>query len=214
MTVSYPSALCAEVEGLLCLSDLPELEMQQLLCSAEDPCLHFFQGMGFRPAAWAKERDQYGDRMILIVSGDDAYYAKYDMPFNALGFLPLENVLPLPGPAVPIPALLATPGGAPAGFSFGGVAGFPGFPGFLGSPSFPGFREVSDSSDRTPVVPDQSLDTTTPGRGGQTGDGNQDLPPLTPVPLSGSSLFLVLALVALMVTAARRGWSGRLSAGS
>lgn len=211
MTVSYPSALCAEVEGLLCLSDLPDLDMQQPLCTSENPCLHFFEGMGFRPAAWAVERDQYGDRMILIVSGDDAYYAKYDMPFDAMAFLPSEGAVPLPGgPVTPTPVLLATPGGAPVGFSFGG---FPSFPVFGGGGGGGGGRPGPG-----PVIPGQP-DNTKPagGGGGQTGGGGggtEELPPLTAVPLSGSGLFLVLALAAMMVTAARRRWSGRLSAGN
>lgn len=110
-----------------------------------------------------------------------------------------------------MPVLLATPGGAPAGFSFGGVPGFPGFPGFGGGR--PGLA---------PGIPGQSDSTTPPGggggqTGGQTGGGSggtEELPPLAPVPLSGSGLFLILALVAMMVTVARRRWSGRLSVGN
>ncbi len=204
MTVSYPSALCAEVEGLLCLSDLTDLEVQQPLCSSDDPCLHFFDGIGFRPAAWAVERDQYGDHMILIVSGDNVYYAKFDMPFDAMAFLPLEGALPLPGPAVSTPVLLATPGGAPAGLSFGGFSGFPGISGFGGG----------GGSGTRPVIPGRPDGTPPPGSSGQTAGGGREPTLLAPVPLSGSGLFLILALVAMIVTVARRRWSGRVSAGN
>lgn len=206
MTIFYPPALCAEVEGLLCLSDLPNLE-QQLLCSSEDPCLHFFEGMGFRPAVRAIERDQYGDRMILIVSDDEAYYAKYDMPFDATAFLPLEGAL-LPLPVAPTQPLLATPGGAPATYVSGGSPGFGGFPGFGGGSG----SGSGDGPGSGPTAPDQP-DTGTPPSGsipgggtpiGGGGGGTEQLPPLTPIPLSGSGLFLVLALAMIILTAARR----------
>lgn len=178
--------------------------MQQPLCSSNDPCLHFFEGMGFRPAAWAVERNQYGDHMILIVSGDNVYYAKYDMPFDAMAFLPSEDALPLPGPAVSTPVLLATPGGTPAGLSFGVFSAFPSIPGFGGG----------GSSWTRPVIPGRPDGTLSPGSGGQTAGGGGELTLLAPVPLSGSGLFLILALVAMIVTVARRRWSRRVSAGN
>lgn len=47
-------------------------------CTRQEPCLHWFTGMGFRPAVWAIHRDQYGDRPILIVGDDGALDGKYD----------------------------------------------------------------------------------------------------------------------------------------
>lgn len=35
------------------------------------PVIHFFAGMGFRPAVQVMQRDQYGDKLVWIV-GDDA----------------------------------------------------------------------------------------------------------------------------------------------
>lgn len=213
MSLNRDSAICAEIEGLLCLSDMPELT-QQLPCSPDDPCLHFFEGMGFRPAAWATERDQYGDRMILIVSGDDAYLSKYDLPFDVMAFLPSDGVLPLP--VVPLTNVLAIPGGAPATPVAGGFPGFPGFPWFPGG-SNPGQRPTEEPAMPTPptailpnpvtpgpvtpgpvipgpTVPGGTTPGTTPPDGG--------LPPISPVPLSGSGLFLLVALAALMIKAA------------
>lgn len=209
MSLTRDPAVCAEIEGLLCLSDLPELA-QQPLCSADDPCLHFFQGMGFRPAAWATERDQYGDRSILIVSGDDAYMSKYDFPFDAMASVPTDGLIPLP-PAAPLPQVLAIPGGAPATPIAGGFPGFPGFPWFPGG-SNPGPRPTDEPATPTPptaivpgpIIPGPIIPGPTVPGGGTPGTTPPDnnLPPITPIPLTGSGLFLLAAMAALMIKAA------------
>ncbi|WP_265501113.1 hypothetical protein [Paracoccus beibuensis] len=193
MAISDDPVVCADVEGLICLSDLPDLA-EQPLCSVEQPCLSFFPGMGFRPAAWVMQRDQYGDRAVLVVSGDDAYLAKYDGPVDAFAFLP-----DMPMPFLPeLPAsgmhLLATPTPG-AAQNYGRTSGFPGFFGGSGS----GGNDRPDDGKPGPR-PDPG-----PGDDTHTGGGEDpDLPPLAPVPLSGSGLFLVVALAALMLKVGHR----------
>ena len=46
--------------------------------SCKEQIVHYFSGLGFRPAVWAVERDQYGDRSILIVGDDTPCVAKLD----------------------------------------------------------------------------------------------------------------------------------------
>ena len=215
MTFFVDQAVCGETEGLLCLSDLAEL--QQPLCDLQDPCLHFFPGMGFRPAAWVTERDQYGDKSILIVSGDHAYMAKYDMALGAFGLLP-EGLGYAALPATPIANLLAVPttGGGPAQpSSFPGFGGFPGFPGGGGSgrprPTAP--EGNGGGAGPTPPGSGDGGGNTPPGvPGGDTGTGggggNTDLPPLTPIPLSGSGMFLVIALALMLLRLVRARHSG------
>lgn len=192
MTFFVDQVVCKEAGGLLCLSDLAEL--QQPLCDLQNPCLLFFPGMGFRPAAWVTQRDQYGDKPILIVSGDHAYMAKYDMAPGAFSFLP-EGLSYAELPATPSVNLLAVP------TTTGGSAQSSSFPGFGGVPGFPG----SGGAGRPrPTAPEGSGDghgggSTTPGAPG----GDTDLPALTPIPLSGSGMFLVLALALMLLRLVR-----------
>lgn len=200
MTVSDDLMVCAGVEGLLCLSDLADMT-EQPLCSAEQPCLSFFPGMGFRPAAWTMQRDQYGDYAILVVSGDDVYLAKYAGPIDAFSFLPDTPVTPVMTAASVMPLLaVPTPGTAPVYGRNGGFTGFSGGGGGSGKPAAPD-RSGSPS---LPVKPGGGTST--------DGGGEPDLPPLTPVPLSGSGLFLVLALVALMLRVGHRKLSAAMLA--
>lgn len=199
MTSSYLPGLCKEVEGLLCLSDLPDLE-QDTLCSAQEPCLHFFQGMGFRPAVKAVERDQYGDRTILIVSDDEAYYSKFDMPIDSLPIFPTDGSLSS-APAVPMQPLLATAGGSPSPFVFGGLPASGGFIGGVGGSVGTGPRPATPVESGTGNSSEGSVPgTNIPVEGG----GTDQLPPITPIPLSGSGLFLIIALVVLFATSLRR----------
>lgn len=191
MTVSDKFSICSDVEGLFCLSDLaPDLtgiSLEKSLCTVEEPCLHFFLGMGFRPAAWVMNRDQYGDRPLLIVSGDDAYFAKYDGPFDAFAFLPELPVLsglPARGKA----PLLAVPTSAASGETDSII--FPGFPHFSGGG---GHNRQDMLHPGTPSGPIR------PG-----GASLPDLPPLAPVPLSSSGMFLILALGLMLVKLAKR----------
>ncbi|MBU2958955.1 hypothetical protein Q4511_13560 [Paracoccus sp. 1_MG-2023] len=208
MTLSYDQEFCTAGGDLYCLSSAPE-QMLPPLCSAEDPCLHFFDGMGFRPAAWAMQRDQYGDHAILIVSGDDAYLAKYDLPADSMAFLPVSSGLPfLPEAGVATQTALATPGGSPWGGSFGGTPSF-GFPGFSGGSSNSDGGTDTTTEPGTDIVvikPDVPIDrdrvdpsTVIPGPGGET-----EIPNLPAVPLSGSGMFMLMALVAMMATAGHR----------
>lgn len=209
MTISGDPMVCADVGGLLCLSDLPDLA-EQPLCSTEQTCLNFFPGMGFRPAAWAMQRDQYGDRSILVVSGDDAYLAKYDGPLDGFAFLPDMPLSFLPDiPAAIGRPLLAvpTPGTAPI---YGRISGFRGF---FGGSSDGGGRDTPGGRDDSPPPgpPATFPNPGPPGDGTHTGGGGDpDLPSLTPVPLSGSGLFLTLALVALMLRVGHRKLSAAL----
>lgn len=81
-------------------------------CVPGNECLHYFEGMGVRPAIWAVERDQYGDRLILIVGNDEPYLAKYDMPFDVGAFYPYPSETPVSD----LIKAMAQPGGiGPAG---------------------------------------------------------------------------------------------------
>ena len=52
------------------LAGVLSVSAMQSLCADDRPCLHFFPGMGFRPAVHVLQRDQYGDRLVLVI-GDD-----------------------------------------------------------------------------------------------------------------------------------------------
>lgn len=54
------------------MNDLPDT------CTWTEPCLHWFPGMGYRPAIWSVQRDMYGDRLVLIVGDDRSYESKYE----------------------------------------------------------------------------------------------------------------------------------------
>ena len=174
MAISDDPTVCADVEGLVCLSDLPDLA-EQPLCSPEQTCLSFFPGMGFRPAAWATQRDQYGDHAILVVSGDDAYLSKYDGPLDTFAFLP--DLPPFFLPPVGGTPLLATPtpGTVP---TYGNTSGFPGFFGGGRGGGSSGREEPNGTTPPTKPGPGQPGDGTHTGGGGEPG-----LPPLAPVPL-------------------------------
>lgn len=140
MSLSYTPESCADFGSLTCISSTPEIAPPA--CSADDPCLHFFQGMGFRPAAWTIHRDQYGDRPMMVVAGDDAYLAKYDlpeggpafaaedlMPADAMSLLPVVEQMPGTGTILAIPGSV----GGSSGGSSTVSSGFGGFGGFSGS---------------------------------------------------------------------------------
>ena len=52
--------------------------------SCKEQIIHFFMGMGYRPAKWATIRDQYGDKQILIVGEDTPCEGKLDPELFAL----------------------------------------------------------------------------------------------------------------------------------
>ena len=55
----------------------------QPLCTSEEQCLYFFPHMGFRPAVHVVQRDQYGDRMTLVVGDDSPLEGKVPVGYDA-----------------------------------------------------------------------------------------------------------------------------------
>lgn len=177
------------------------------LCSADDQCLNFFPGMGFRPAVHAVQRDQYGEHLTLVV-GDDS---------------PLEGKVP-PGYDYYTPALQIYPGGAAAGpvmaaltsATPGGGWGFPGAPFFwAGTSSSTGGRPARPPEETslvppegglppivppfTPITPDTPLPPTSPWPPTTEIPVEPIVPPLHPVPLPDAAPLLVASLLAFAV---------------
>lgn len=51
------------------------------ICTDEAPCIHGFSfgfDVVFRPAKYVMQRDQYGDKPVLVFAPDKAYFAKYE----------------------------------------------------------------------------------------------------------------------------------------
>ena len=61
--------------------------------SCKEQIIHFFMGMGYRPAKWATIRDQYGDKQILIVGEDTPCEGKLDPELFALFPKPYNSSL-------------------------------------------------------------------------------------------------------------------------
>lgn len=156
----------------------------QPACSIQDPCIHFFPGMGFRPAEWVVDRNQYGDKLMLIVADDSPLDGKYDPGFDPYQAMPqdLEQLYTTPPGTVPGGGIVP-PSGLPPRIS---LTDWPGF----GSPGvhWPG---QSSSNHSTGGGPGTHVPPDTP-----------ELP--TPVPLTGSGLFLVMAMIALLIRSGLR----------
>lgn len=213
MSLSYTPESCADFGSLTCISSTPEIAPPA--CSADDPCLHFFQGMGFRPAAWTIHRDQYGDRPMMVVAGDDAYLAKYDlpeggpafaaedlMPADAMSLLPVIEQVPGTGTILAIPG---TVGGSSGGSSTVS-SGFGGFGGFSGSSGSGSSSADADSTDADST--EQDGGATTPISGIAPGR-ELDMPDLAAVPLPGSGMLMLAVLGAMLVAAGHRSMTAR-----
>lgn len=183
----------------------------QPLCTVEDQCLFFFPGIGFRPAIHVVQRDQYGDRLTLVVGDDSPLEGKLSsqheilaLPVDPYGFLedapgPVVAALVPPAPGGPMP------GPQVPGF-WGGSSGSsdPGRPGTWvptdppGRPK-PGGPWIEDTSS---VPPDSGHGVVPPGPDRPTVPGTEvppspELPPLTPVPLPDAAPLLIASLLAL-----------------
>lgn len=186
----------------------------QTFCTQVDSCIHFFPGMGFRPAVATVQRDQYGDHAALVVGDDSPVEGKVPPgwmmtglpvdPYGPLGGAPiLAGLTPaalssgsVPGPAFPVW------GGSGSGGSGGSVnPGLPGLPGLPGNPAGPGGG--TPGTPRPPVGGDSSEPPTTGDTSTQP-PGGPDLPPLAPVPGPEAGLMLVSALVILTLMQAVR----------
>lgn len=177
--------------GVARLPDAPEVQT----------CLHFFPGLGFRPAVWVMQRDQYGDKPIRIVGDDSPFLAKYDGPIELDPVAAILAELPQSGI---LAALTPQPTGTTAWAAPSGPAGA--FPVFSGGGSSGGGSSGGGSS------AGGSSGSGGPGGGTAGGDSFTDVPsggstttppdvtyvPPSPVPLSGSGLFLIAALALLL----------------
>lgn len=184
----------------------------QTFCAQEDSCIHFFPGMGYRPAVQTVQRDQYGDHAMLIVGDDSPVQGKMPpgwmmtdlpvSPYDPMGGAPvLAGLTPavLSSGSVPAPAFPVWGGGS-------GGSGTPGQPWLPGSPAGPG-----GSTPATPLLPitDDSSEPPTIGDTSTQPPDGPGLPPLAPVPGPEAGLMLASALVALTaMRAARRRLGG------
>ena len=142
------------------------------MTTVHQPYIHFFAGMGFRPAVQVMDRNQYGDRLIWIV-GDDA---------------PLEGKTPLDAPADTLGhgfGFVLWPDTAPAApqitaASLAGVVPGP----FTAGPLIPGpWHPPVDYPCNCITVPPV----------------NPPLPEPSPVPLPASAGLLLVAVAMLMM---------------
>ena len=167
------------------------------LCSEANPCLYFFPGMGYRPAVHAVQRDQYGDRIILVVGDDSPIEGKQihlpqiaGQPVDPYAFLP-PAAFPIGAMAtpsmttggVPVPAIFFPGGGGSGGSgSGGGGSGGGGGDGFPGDGTNTGVPIAGGSSSTPPMT-----------------GGVPDLPPLAPVPLPGGAVLMLTVMASLLV---------------
>ena len=184
----------------------------QPLCTSEEQCLYFFPHMGFRPAVHVVQRDQYGDRMTLVVGDDSPLEGKVPVGYDAYR-LPVGPWAMLPNPAGPLAATLAsgTPGSAGGGSwpvpVWGGGGGSPGKsrPGIDDTSSVPpdggpGPSPHNPGKPTTPVIdhptfpPVPEQPTFPPITEQPT---SPELPPIAPVPLPDAAPMLIGALLAL-----------------
>lgn len=178
MATSHRALGAPELDGQHCdlgvarLPDAPEVQT----------CLHFFLGLGFRPAVWVMQRDQYGDKPIRIVGDDSPFLAKYDGPIELDPVAAILAELPQSGI---LAALAPQPTGTTAWAAPSGPAGA--FPVFSGGGSSGGGS--SGGGDSFTDVPSGGSTTTPP---------DLTYGPPSPVPLSGSGLFLIAALALLL----------------
>lgn len=144
------------------------------LCSAEEQCLHFFPGMGFRPAVHEVQRNQYGDRMTLVVGDDSPVQGK--IPPGTSNFaLPVDVYAPLLGrDGGVLTAALGGPGAGPSGaVPFGAVP----------VPIWTGGGGSSGGSPVPPIVTDTKADgPETPPEPPVTPPGTPETPPGTTPP--------------------------------
>ena len=157
-------------------------------CTDEDSCIHFFQGMGYRPAAPAIQRDQYGDHATLIV-GDDSPLEGKVPPGWMMTDLPVEPYAPLGGAPVLAgltPATLAAGGfGFPSVTARGGSGGGGSGGGGSGQPWFPGAPPIAGGSGTPgspggPGTPGAPGGPGTPGTPGTPGSPGSPGTPGTP----------------------------------
>lgn len=188
----------------------------QTFCAQEDSCIHFFPGMGYRPAVQVVQRDQYGDHAILVV-GDDAPLEGKVPPGWMMTDLPVDPYAPLGGAPVlaGLPPAVLSAGSLPApGFPIwgGSGSGGPGNPGQPWMPGGPGVPSGPGGGTPSPGLPPIRGDSSEPPTIGDTSTqppGGPDLPPLAPVPGPEAGLMLVSALVALTaIRGARRRLRG------
>lgn len=182
----------------------------QPLCTADEQCLHFFPGMGFRPAIHVMQRDQYGDSLMLVVGDDSPLEGKVPPGWDFYR-LPVDAHDPLghePGPVLSAAMSPGTPvggSGIPTALIFGGS----GTSSSGRAPARPGIEDTSS------IPPDSGVVSITPPTGTPTDPANPstgipmepELPPLQPVPLPDGAPLLIAALLAFAILrrAARQG---------
>jgi hypothetical protein len=172
-------------------------------CTSDLPCINYFTGMGFRPAEWAIQRDQYGDRPLLIMADDSPLEGKYGLiaglsdPFADLPSNPyLPQILSAPGTSP-----LASAGGGGNAFAMMGIPFASPGGGHGGStrPGGPGTRPGGDDEIGSDPVGGPGPDPDAPSRPVTTTPVDPGLQ-VTPVPLSDSGLFLLVGMVLLVMS--------------
>lgn len=191
----------------------------QTFCAQEESCIHFFPGMGYRPAVEVVQRDQYGDHAMLVVGDDSPLEGKVPpgwmmtdlpvTPFAPLGGTPvLAGLTPatLASGSGPAPVLAVWGGGGSGGSDKPGQAWTPGGPDSPAGPAGPGGGTAG------PGIPPVRGDSSEPPQMGDTSTqppAGPDLPPLAPVPGPEAGLMLISALAILtLMRSARRSLRG------
>lgn len=178
----------------------------QSLCADDRPCLHFFPGMGFRPAVHVLQRDQYGDRLVLVIGDDGPIEGKVVPGYSVteMSFDPYAVV----GASSPI-LTGATPTSTPgSSFAFVPDTTSSGRGGYIPGTSFDSGETGNLPDDprgpKEPFTPEKPLQPKPPIPGIDV-PGSPDLPPLAPVPLpSGGALMLSVVAAAVVL----RCWRG------
>ncbi|WEF25285.1 hypothetical protein [Paracoccus sp. S3-43] len=188
-------------------------------CTVDDQCLYFFPSMGFRPAVHVVQRDQYGDRMALVVGDDSPMQGKVPPGYANYNLLvdPYATLGDAVGPAVAALSQGAS-GGAPAmartasfwgggGFSGGGFSGggfsaggWSGGGGSSGGSTGGG----NTSGPETGYTP-KPVEPTKPTDPVIEVPVDPEIPPLTPVPLPDAAPLLIASLLAFALLRRLRG---------
>lgn len=188
----------------------------QNFCTHEDSCLHFFQGMGFRPAVHVIQRDQYGDHPVLVVGDDSPLTGKVPSgsmmtdlpvdPYAPMGGAPGVWLTPTtpafssyPAPAAPI---WGDSSGGPDGSNQPGGPNGPGGPSGPGSPGGPGGATPGTPIPFVPPIWGDSSQPPSVGDASTLPPQTPDLPPVQPVPGPEAGILLLSALVILTVVQA------------
>ena len=149
------------------------------MSTVHPPLIHFFAGMGFRPAIWITHRDQYGDRPPLIVGDDAPLVAKWEAPSDTPAGHGFGFVL---WPNTPAPAQLTAAELAQGNIKNPDIA----HPHWPAGPLIPGPWHPPVDYPCNCITPD-----------------SPDMPPVAPVPVPASAGLLIAAVAAFAISRRR-----------